>query len=135
MKEITTVEKFGVHLMFDGYQIKKELLDDIDHLKSLLSSLPREMKMNVIAEPMLVKVGPQNSKDPGGISGFVMIAESHISFHTFPNRGFVTADIYTCQNDLDTKKFVDLLSKAFKTTEYDLQIVDRGVRYASKDIY
>jgi len=33
-----------------------------------------------------------------------MIAESHISFHTFPKRGFVTIDVYTCQNELDTDK-------------------------------
>ena len=62
------------------------------------------MGMHAINEPVVVEVGPKNRKDPGGLSGFVMIAESHISFHTFPKRGFVTIDVYTCQNELDTDK-------------------------------
>ncbi len=130
-----SVEKFGVHLMFDGYNANVNLLNDLEHLKQVLYSLPEKMDMHIIAEPVLVEVGPQNSKDPGGISGFVMIAESHISLHTFPNRGFVTADIYTCQNNLDTAKFTELLAEAFGTTDFDIQIVDRGLRYSSKDIH
>jgi len=39
-------------------------------------------------------------KDPGGWSGFVIIAESHISIHTFPARRFVSIDVYTCKNGL-----------------------------------
>lgn len=122
-------EKFGVHLIFDGYNASEELLSDKAHLRGLLFKLPKEMAMKTICEPVVVEVGPQNPKDEGGISGFVMIAESHISYHTFPKKGFVTADIYTCQNNLDTDKFVKLLSNAFGTDDYDIQVVDRGLRF------
>ncbi len=59
-----------------------------------------------------MEVGPKNRKDPGGISGFVMIAESHFSLHTFPARRFVTLDIYTCQNSLDTAAITAQLAAA-----------------------
>lgn len=121
--------KFGVHLMFDGYNANKDLLSNVAHLTGLLTSIPEKMDMKTICEPQVVEVGPQNPKDEGGISGFIMIAESHISYHTFPNKGFVTADIYTCQNDLDTDKFIKLLAEAFGTDDYDVQIVDRGLRF------
>ena len=94
-------EQFGVHLRIDGYGASGELLTDAERLRGLLERLPGEMGMYAICDPVVVSVGPNNRKDPGGLSGFVMIAESHLSFHTFPSRGFVTIDIYTCQNDLD----------------------------------
>ena len=113
--------------------VRKVLLADKAHLTRLLTDIPTQMGMHIITEPQVVEVGELNSKDPGGISGFVMIAESHISYHTFPKRGFVTADIYTCQNDLDTDAFTLLLCKVFGTTDYDIQVIKRGLRYPAKN--
>ena len=127
-------EQFGVHLLFDGYNADATLLADKGHLTRLLTEIPKKMDMFTISEPYVVEVGELNKKDPGGISGFVIIAESHISYHTFPKRGFVTADIYTCQNELDTEKFTALLSEAFGTTDYDVTVIKRGLRYPSENI-
>jgi S-adenosylmethionine decarboxylase len=121
--------QFGVHLLFDAYNCDIEKLSDKEHLTKLLQELPKEMGMHTIAPEVVVEVGELNEKDPGGISGFVMIAESHISFHTFPNRGFVTADVYTCQNELDTDKFINYLSEAFGTDDVDTRVLPRGSRY------
>lgn len=127
-------EQFGVHLLFDGYNAKKELLANKEHLTKLLTEIPEKMGMHTISEPTVTEVGPLNEKDPGGISGFILIAESHISYHTFPDRGFVTADIYTCQNDLDSEKFIALLSEVFGTSDYDTQVIKRGLRYPVENI-
>lgn len=124
-------EQFGVHLLFDAYNCNQKTLADKSALTKLLQELPQKMEMHTICKPLVVEVGPLNSKDPGGISGFVMIAESHISFHTFPKRGFVTADVYTCQNELDIEKFVALLASAFGTEDYDTHVIKRGMRYPS----
>lgn len=127
-------EQFGVHLLFDGYNANKELLANKEHLTRLLTELPRKMGMHTISEPTVTEVGPLNKKDPGGISGFILIAESHISYHTFPDRGFVTADIYTCQNDLDAEKFITLLAEVFGTNDYDTQVIKRGLRYPAENL-
>jgi len=134
MAEINT-EQFGVHYMLDGYGADLHLLKDKKALKNILMEVPKEMGMYAICEPQVVEVGPNNKKDPGGVSGFVMIAESHVSFHTFPNRGFVTIDVYTCQNDLDTEKLTHKFVEKFKITNHDERVVKRGVRYPSEDIY
>lgn len=128
------VQQFGLHLMIDGYSAPTENLNNKELLLELLHTIPKEMGMYTICEPVTVEVGPNNKKDPGGMSGFVMIAESHISFHTFPNRGFVTIDVYTCQNDLDTNKFVGLCKEAFKFADEDVYIQKRGLRYPSEDL-
>jgi len=93
------------------------------------------MGMHAINEPVVVEVGPKNRKDPGGLSGFVMIAESHISFHTFPKRGFVTIDVYTCQNELDTDKLTREFTEFFKLKEVDEYTKKRGTKYPAENIY
>lgn len=127
--------QFGVHYMLDGYGASPESLKDINRLTSLLTTLPEEMGMHTISEPVVVEVGEKNEKDPGGISGFVMIAESHLSFHTFPNRGFATIDVYTCQNDLDTEALSQKLVAAFGFTEKEEHVIKRGTKYPIVNIH
>jgi S-adenosylmethionine decarboxylase len=131
---MSRVEQFGVHIMIDGYGAGEALLADADYLRGLLHTLPTEMKMHAICAPQLVEVGPMNPKDPGGLSGFVMIAESHISFHTFPKRGFVTMDLYTCQCGLDREWVVQRLKDAFGLIDADVFIQERGMRYPAENV-
>lgn len=132
---MNNVEQFGVHYMLDGYGADHNLLKDIPTLKQVLLDVPVEMGMHTICEPTVVEVGPKNRKDPGGVSGFVMIAESHISFHTFPKRGFITIDVYTCQNELDCEKLTKKFVEAFKLSSHDEKVVKRGMLYPSDNIY
>jgi S-adenosylmethionine decarboxylase len=128
-------EQFGVHLMIDGYGANRELLKDTRALKQMLLDLPVEMGMHTISDPTVIEVGPLNKKDPGGVSGFVLIAESHISFHTFPDRGFVTIDVYTCQNDLDTERFIKRFKEMFGFASIESYVQPRGLKYPSNNIY
>ena len=126
--------QFGVHLMIDGYFAKGSAMSDKNEFRSLLKSLPEELDMHAICEPVVVEAGPNYIKDPGGLSGFVMIAESHISFHTFPARGFVTIDLYTCQNDTDTESICSRLIAAFGICEAEIYVQERGQRYPAADL-
>ena len=120
--------------MIDGYGGCQERLGDQDALLAYLTQLCGELGMHAIADPKVVEVGPMNKKDPGGISGFQLIAESHISFHTFPKRGFVTLDIYTCQGSLDTKAVKESVTDFFALSDCEEQLVKRGTRYPIENI-
>lgn len=126
---------FGVHFMVDGYNAPKEALNDNDALLDMLDTLPEKMGMYPLNKPVVAEVGPNNKKDPGGLSGFVMIAESHISFHTFPERGFVTIDVYTCADELDTVRFLEEFKKVFKFTDQDTHYIQRGTSYPAENIH
>jgi S-adenosylmethionine decarboxylase len=132
-RKTSSTEQFGLHLMIDGYDADPARLADPALLEDLLHDLPDRMGMHRICAPMLVEVGPMNRKDPGGLSGFVMIAESHFSLHTFPARGFVTLDIYTCQNSLDAKSIVAHLAAALGMADMDVFVQPRGLRYPSEN--
>jgi S-adenosylmethionine decarboxylase len=126
---------FGVHLTLDGYGGSREKLADYAHVLACLGDLPERLGMHKIAEPLLVELGEHSVKDPGGVSGFVMIAESHISIHTFPLRGFVSADVYTCQNYLDTEQICQYFVEAFDLQDLETHFVKRGTRYPQHNIY
>jgi S-adenosylmethionine decarboxylase len=127
-------EQFGLHIMIDGYNAPRQLLANQVYLWSLLEDLPKLIGMHSIAEPQLVEVGELNPKDPGGLSGFVMIAESHISFHTFPARGFITMDLYTCQSGIDREWVIDLLKTSFALKDADVFVQERGMRYPVENL-
>ena len=133
--ETATAPGFGVHLTLDGYGGAEHLLADADRVLACLSALPERLGMHKLAEPVLIELGHHSPKDPGGVSGFVIIAESHISIHTFPLRGFVSADVYTCQNTLDTEQICQYFAEAFDLQDLEINLVRRGTRYPQHNIY
>ncbi|MEL6207332.1 MAG: S-adenosylmethionine decarboxylase [Pseudomonadota bacterium] len=126
-------ETFGLHLMLDGYEADPALLSDKRGLYRQLTLVPEALGMHRIAAPLVVEVGPLNRKDPGGLSGVALIAESHISVHTFPSRRFVTIDVYTCQNDMDCQAVTASLVAAFRIGSWDVHVQPRGLRYPTAD--
>lgn len=133
--EAATAPGFGVHLTLDGYGGCRELLADGSNVLACLSELPDRLGMHKLAEPLLVELGHHSAKDPGGVSGFVVIAESHISIHTFPLRGFVSADVYTCQNSLDAERIRRYFEEAFGLQDVETNLIRRGTRYPQDNIY
>lgn len=126
---------FGEHLTIDGYGGKKELLDDEKVVFGILDTLPVKIGMNKMAKPVVYHAEANDQKDPGGWTGFVVIQESHISIHTFPARGFVTADLYTCRNGLDTGFIVEYFKNAFELQDIEQNFIKRGTRYPKENIY
>ncbi|MCB9813972.1 adenosylmethionine decarboxylase [Candidatus Nomurabacteria bacterium] len=126
--------QFGIHYMLDGYKADKDALADKAGLINILETLPGKVGMHTISTPVVVEVGPNNKKDPGGISGFVLVAESHISFHTFPGRGFVTIDAYTCNDTIDSDKITQYFTDFFKIKESDVKVIKRGTKYPVENI-
>jgi S-adenosylmethionine decarboxylase len=89
--------------------------------------------MKPMIKPYIVRTPGNNAHDPGGWSGFILIEESHISFHTFVKRGFVTVDIYTCKS-FDTDLAIKSLKKFFKTEKVETIVEVRGKNYPNENI-
>lgn len=121
--------RFGWHLTLDGYRGEPERLGDLEVVRTWLDELPDALGMDKLIEPCLIEVGPRSEKDPGGITGFVLIAQSHLSIHTFPRRGFVSADVFTCTDHLDHASIRESLVAAFKLGDVESNLLPRGTRY------
>ncbi len=133
MRIMTT--HFGEHLTLDGYGGNEALLNDEQTVRDCLDKLPELLGMHKLSVPEIYHSDGNDIKDPGGWTGVVVIAESHISIHTFPKRGFVSADVYTCKNGMDNQFIIDYFTKAFELTDVETHEILRGTRYPEADIY
>jgi S-adenosylmethionine decarboxylase len=126
---------FGEHLTIDGYKGSLEKLNDKEIVLKCLDELPDLLEMKKLAEPQVYFAPSNDKKDCGGWSGFVVIAESHISIHTFPKRGFVSIDVYTCKNGVDRKFITDYFIGKFELKDVETHFINRGTKYPVEDIY
>jgi len=129
-----TALHFGEHLTIDGYGGDYDLLNDKERILDSLNNLPKKLGMKKLASPVVYLAPSVSEKDPGGRSGFVVIAESHISIHTFPKRGFISADVYSCKNGMDQKVVEQFFVEAFKLQDIETNFIKRGTRYPEKNI-
>jgi len=125
---------FGEHFMIDGYGGSYDKLDDKNLVLSALTELPDKLKMKKLCKPHVFRAVDNMIKDPGGWSGFVVIAESHISIHTFPARKFVSIDVYSCSNDIDRDLIKKYFKKLFGLKNIEENFVKRGTRYPLENL-
>ena len=90
--------------------------------------------MKILQEPSVIFAPDNGLKDPGGWTGFVIVAESHIAIHTFPKRGFISADIYTCKNGMDKQTIINYFKATFKLSDIETHFIKRGTRYPFENI-
>ena len=88
--------------------------------------------MTKITTPHVYIYEGQKPEDVG-VSGFVLIAESHISVHTFPARQYINIDVFSCK-DFDTDLALQELKDRFGIESARSWTLERGLEYADPDI-
>jgi S-adenosylmethionine decarboxylase len=112
-----------MHLIIDGYSNSREILQDEEALRGWLESYPSEIGMTRISAPFVLKY-TGNTLEDWGISGFVFIAESHISVHTFVEPCYINIDVFSCK-DFDAEKSIKDCQDRFQLIRSRTQIIDR----------
>jgi len=130
-----TYQNFGEHLTIDGYGGNLEKLNDKNLILKCLDELPEILGMKKLIEPQVYSAPDNGLKDPGGWSGFVVVAESHISIHTYPKRGFVSIDVYTCKNGMDKEFISKYFTEKFELKDIETHFIKRGTKYPVANIY
>ena len=103
----------GTHLIIDCTGCDINSISNAELISDFIDQVIQFLGMKKLTEPVLVECdGTINKWDKGGVSAFAMIAESHISIHTFPQAGLLSADIYSC-NPFNVKLALDHFSKVF----------------------
>ena len=118
---------FGQHLTLDGYGCPADRLADLDLIYRFLDTCPDLIGMTKIMPPYVFKYNGKVSED-WGLSGFVLIAESHISIHTFPERDYLSLDIFSCK-DFDHQQSIRFSIDLFGIGRYEMNLLDRGLEF------
>lgn len=126
---------FGEQVTIDGYGGDPDLLNSEEAISSALDDLCEALHMHPLITPVVISAPDNHIKDPGGWSGFVIIAESHISIHTFPRRRFLTADVYTCRNGIDQDFVATFFKEKFGLESVEKHFIKRGLEYPAHNVF
>lgn len=118
---------FGPHLLLDLGECNNILLADQKLVYDLLYNIPEQVGMTRISEPNVFYYTGRVPEDHG-VTGVVVLAESHCSIHTFQEKGHCFIDLFSCK-DFDANMAVELFSKAFEAKSITHRVVERGKGY------
>ena len=112
-----------MHLIIDGYVSDPGKIEDKEFIYGFLDTYPEQIKMTKVSTPQVTQ---HSNPDPAkkGMSGFVLLAESHISIHISPEQSYINIDIFSCR-EFDCQKATQALQKHFGLTNSKSHILDR----------
>jgi S-adenosylmethionine decarboxylase len=109
----------GVHLLADLSGVAPDLLADCAAIEALLRQAAQAAGARILHSHF-------HAFGPGlGVTGVVLLAESHISIHTWPEQGFAAADIFMCGSS-EPRRALDVLKQALVPTDCRLRTVHRN---------
>ena len=115
-----------VHLMLELYGCDRHILSDESLVKSVLEEYPARVEMEKVSPVHLYQIETSNPLD-AGLSGFVVIAQSHISLHAWPEYGEVDIDICSCK-EFSQEEAIAFAKQMFQTDDVEVHFVVRGTR-------
>jgi S-adenosylmethionine decarboxylase len=107
----------GAHLIIDLYGAQR--LDDIDHIEATLR------RCVAAAGATLLHIHLHHFEPNGGVSGVAVLAESHISIHSWPEAHYAALDVFMC-GDAEPEKCVPVLREAFTPARVAVSELLRG---------
>ena len=116
-----------MHLVIDGYRGDIEKMWDPELVRNFLIECPNQLGMTRITDPKVLDYQAPKAED-AGVSGFVIIAESHISIHTFPRRNYVNIDIFSCL-PFDHERALAEVKGLFDLAEVKTWLLERGLEW------
>lgn len=116
-----------MHLIIDGYGGDYKKMQDVEFISGILDVYPDQIGMTKISTPQVSKYIGTKPED-WGVSGFVLIAESHISIHTFPEKYYINIDIFSCK-EFDADWAIKEFKQKFGLAEVRSYILNRGLEY------
>ncbi len=109
----------GVQIIADLYGIDEDLISESGKLYDIIENAVKVGKLTKISSDYY-------QFQPRGVSGIVLLAESHLSFHTWPEHGLVTLDIYTCGDPENADAAFNYIVSALAPTSVEYKKLSRG---------
>ena len=110
----------GKHLLLELKDCDKEVLNDLSFLKGILAEAANEAGATVLGESF-------HQFNPQGVSGVIIIAESHLFIHTWPECGYAAVDIFTCGDTVRPEKAAQKLIRELGAKSHSVLEIQRGI--------
>ena len=125
------MKTLGIALSVEFYDCNRQTLNDVGLVEQL-------MKEAAIAAKATIVQSVFHMFNPYGVSGVVVISESHLAIHTWPEYGYAAIDIFTCGTTIDPWIACEYLKDKFEAGHYEASEFQRGyvesiVKYTTKE--
>lgn len=115
-----TMQALGRHILAEIYGCEFSILNDLDKIREILVSA-------AISAGAEVRETAFHRFSPQGVSGVVVISESHLSIHTWPELGYAALDVFTCGEKVDPWVALEAAKTGFKATSVKASEYKRGL--------
>ncbi len=114
------MQALGRHVLCEYYNCDRELLNRPETIRSELVAAVRLAGATPLHEVV-------HAFSPHGVTGVVVIAESHFAIHTWPEHGFAAVDLFTCGDSVDPYKAFEHLRSALHAESHSVVEIRRGL--------
>jgi S-adenosylmethionine decarboxylase len=114
------LKALGYHILLEFYNCDKKALNSRKHVESALMEAARRSKAHIVQSVF-------HQFNPHGVSGVVVISESHFSVHTWPEYGYAAIDLFSCGESIDYKAAMKVLTEKLKSKHVTSIALQRGL--------
>lgn len=109
----------GHHTIWDVYHCNPRACSLVPDVKIILNKIVDELQLSKVSEAY-------KQFEPIGATGFILLEESHISIHTWPEKNYVAIDVFSCKA-FDIGKINNLIKDFFETETIETKVINRGI--------
>lgn len=109
----------GRHLLVEYTGCDASVLDDLKRIEALMNEAARAAQTNIVASVF-------QPFEPQGVTGVVVVEESHLSIHTWPESGYAAVDFFTCGDSMPERAH-EVLSAGLRAQYAEVMHVERGL--------
>jgi S-adenosylmethionine decarboxylase proenzyme len=113
------MKELGIHVLMEFSDCSVGILDDLKCLEVVMEEAALASKATIIKSVF-------HQFSPHGVTGVVVVAESHLAIHTWPEHGYAAVDFFTCNTSMDYLKTYDYLVEKLNAKSPSYQTVKRG---------
>lgn len=114
------MEALGRQILVEFYDCDSDKINDVSFVESAFLEATRKSKATIISHNF-------HKFSPYGISGVVVIAESHVTIHSWPEYNYAAVDIFTCGDTIDPWVIQEYLKEAFESKNISSMEMKRGL--------
>lgn len=126
------LEQLGRHILVEFYNCDRDILGDHENIESFMCEAARRSNATIVNSCF-------HKFNPWGVSGAVIIQESHLTIHTWPEYGYASVDLYTCGESVNPWVGFSYLEEVLKSERSESTEIARGMvekikRFSHEDL-
>ena len=108
------------HLLADFSGCKRSEIEKVSSIRSILKEAVQSSDLKEVGQVF------HQFKNPLGVTGLILLTSSHIALHTWPEKGYVALDIFSCDKKKKVFKAFEVIRSELKPTKIRVDCLDRG---------